>query len=63
MTASDKSTNHIKNVLLCRGHPHMPFGTRASAAAYLRDIKELAVSLWFDRLSPLLLDRSKALCV
>ncbi len=25
MTASDKGTNHLKNVLLCRGHPHMPF--------------------------------------
>lgn len=26
MTASDnKSTDHLKNVLLCRGHPHMPF--------------------------------------
>ncbi|UAB91393.1 MBL fold metallo-hydrolase (plasmid) [Ruegeria sp. SCSIO 43209] len=25
MTASDKRTNQIKNVLLCRSHPHMPF--------------------------------------
>ncbi len=30
MTASDKSTNHIKNILLCRGHPHMPFGQGAA---------------------------------
>ena len=25
MTASDKCTNQIKNVLLCRSHPHRTF--------------------------------------
>ncbi|MGB5863152.1 MAG: hypothetical protein WBG95_02535 [Sulfitobacter sp.] len=29
MTASDKCTNLIKNVLLCRSHPHRPFVVRA----------------------------------
>jgi len=28
MTASDKCTNQIKNVLLCRSHPHRPFAAR-----------------------------------
>jgi len=27
MAASDKGTDYIKNVLLCRGHPHTPFAT------------------------------------
>ena len=30
MTASDKCTNLIKNVLLCRSHPHTPFAAVAS---------------------------------
>jgi hypothetical protein len=28
MTASDKCTNLIKNVLLCRSHPHMLFAAQ-----------------------------------
>ena len=31
MTASDKGINHLKNVLLCRGHPHMPFERGAAS--------------------------------
>ncbi|MEX1663701.1 hypothetical protein AB4874_19140, partial [Thioclava sp. 15-R06ZXC-3] len=31
MTASDKCTNQIKNVLLCRSHPHMPFAAKQNS--------------------------------
>ncbi len=31
MTASDKCTNQIKNVLLCRSHPHKSFAAVANS--------------------------------
>ncbi|MFT5342416.1 MAG: hypothetical protein ACI9BH_001630, partial [Paracoccaceae bacterium] len=34
MTASDKCTNLIKNVLLCRSHPHMPFAGIGRVSAF-----------------------------
>ncbi|MFT6944793.1 MAG: hypothetical protein ACJAUW_001370, partial [Yoonia sp.] len=40
MTASDKCTNLIKNVLLCRSHPHMPF-----AAATVIQPQQFSIAL------------------
>ncbi|WP_252729739.1 hypothetical protein [Pacificibacter marinus] len=34
MTASDKCTNLIKNVLLCRSHPHRAFAALAPMTAF-----------------------------
>jgi hypothetical protein len=36
MTASDKCTNLIKYVLLCRSHPHRTFAAAAPMAAFVR---------------------------
>ncbi|WP_208989200.1 hypothetical protein, partial [Pseudovibrio sp. POLY-S9] len=33
MTASDKGTDHLKNVLQSRSHPHKPFGSTSTPAA------------------------------
>ena len=34
MTASDKSADQLKNVLLCRGYPHMPLVVIASNGGF-----------------------------
>ncbi|PVA08444.1 hypothetical protein DC366_19255 [Pelagivirga sediminicola] len=36
MTASDKCTNQIKNVLLCRSHPHRTFAAPQTKMIHLK---------------------------
>ncbi len=48
-TASDQCTNHIKNVLLCRSHPHRTFAADARLLGYSRTAKRDEVAVAFQR--------------